>query len=95
MASLSIAWLFSQAIHYGWVAPLTYVFEAYNIAKFAVLGPFEPYIEAIARSILSWLPLNCQLQRHWSDILVLLSLYFSARASAYWKAGLSGRGLFR
>jgi diacylglycerol kinase len=95
MASLSIAWLFGEAINYGWVAPFTHIFKAYNIVKAAILGPLEPYIEEFVRSILTWLPQDWRLQRHWNDIFVLMSLYFSARAAAYRKAGLSGRAAFR
>ncbi|MEQ1726102.1 MAG: hypothetical protein ABL882_09280 [Sphingopyxis sp.] len=95
MAVLSLAWLIGEAINFGWTAPITHIFEAYNILKYAILGPLEPYIEGIAREIFYWLPDDWRMQRHWNDIFVLMSLYFSARARSYLRAGLKRRALFR
>lgn len=95
VAALSIVWLIGQALNYGWATPFSYIFKVYNVMKVAIFSPFEPYVEAFVKSVLPWLPKDWRLQRHWHDIFVLLSLYFSARAGAYRKAGLKYRAAFR
>jgi hypothetical protein len=95
VAALSIAWLLGEAMNHGWAAPFAYIFKVYNVLKMAIFSPFEPYIEAFVRSVLTWLPSEWRLQRHWHDIFVLLTLYFGARAGAYRKAGLKYRAAFR
>lgn len=95
VAALSIAWLLGEALNHGWAAPFAYIFKVYNVMKMAIFSPFEPYIESFVRSILTWLPNDWHLQRHWHDIFVLLTLYFGARAGAYLKAGMRYRATFR
>ena len=95
VAALSIAWLAGEALNHGWAAPFAYIFKVYDVMKIAIFSPFEPYIEAMVRSVLTWLPSDWHLQRHWHDIFVLMTLYFGARAGAYRKAGLKYRAIFR
>jgi hypothetical protein len=92
---VSVVMLTNDAYNIGWVSPLKRMLDYYVWAKSVSIDLLEPLITYGIRWILRWTDFDWRLQAHWSDVFVLLSLYFGARAKAYWSAGLVARAIFR
>jgi hypothetical protein len=92
---VSVVMLLNDAFNIGWVSPLRRILEYYLWAKSVSVDLLEPFIFDVLNWLLRWTDFNWQIRGHWSDVLILMSLYFSARAKAYWSAGLTGRAIFR
>lgn len=92
---LSLVLLVDHALTVSWIDALKKILDYYVAVKAFVFGPLEPLVREFIAVIGSALSIHLQLMPHWSDVFVLLLLYFGARARAYWDAGLHGRSAFR
>lgn len=93
--ALSLILLIDCAINVSWVEVLWRILDYYRAIKTFVFSPLEPLLIDVLRTIEGVVNLHLQLLPHWSDVFVLLFLYFGARARTYWDAGLRGRSVFR
>jgi len=59
------------------------------------MSPLLPAAEAIAQWIDSFFDIKFDLQKYWSDIFLLISLYLTSRAFSYWRSGLRAQAYFR
>lgn len=92
---LSLVLLVDHAIRVSWVEVLKRVLDYYVAVKAFVFSPLTPMLVSLVNYFSNLFGVNFELSPHWSDVFVLLLLYFGARARAYWDAGLRARSVFR
>ncbi len=68
---------------------------AYDALKAKLMIPFLPFAAALVDYISSILDFHLDLQDHWSDIFILLYLYFFVRGRTYWDYGRKNCAIFR
>lgn len=95
LGSLSLVLLINHAIKVSWVDSLQRVLDYYNNLKKAILWPLESLLHDFLGYISKFFQFQITLLPQWSDVFVLLFLYFGARVRAYWDAGFRKRALFR
>lgn len=93
--ALSFVLLLDNAIRVSWVDSIGRILEYYKATISFVCSPLEPLIAGIIYVTSRILQIHISLSAHWSDVFVLLLLYFGARARAYWDSGIKGRAGFR
>ncbi|MEL7226352.1 MAG: hypothetical protein AAGL17_16350 [Cyanobacteria bacterium J06576_12] len=92
---LSGCLLVSSAFDVGWDQSLEVVFNYYSELKEIALVPVMPIVLEIGASISKYLGIANNLADYWSDTLLILLLYFTARAKTYWSFGRRGYAVFR
>ena len=92
---LSGCLLVSNAFDIGWDQSLKVIFDYYAEFKELVLIPVMPAVAEIGFRISNYLGIPHILADYWSDALLILLLYFTARAKTYWSFGRRGYAVFR
>lgn len=95
MGILSVLLLWDKATDFGWISIIEDMLDFYQSLKTLLLFWLLPFAELLAEEISKLFSIDLDLQDHWSDIFVLLTLYFGARARSYWAAGMKRRAIFR
>lgn len=92
---VSLVRLVDAGNNIGWVAPLKAVLVTYVESKNFLVGWAEPSLTSLIMYMGSWLSLNVTLYDQWSDVFLLMILYFGARARSYWNSQRRNRAIFR
>lgn len=95
MGILSVLLLWDKATDTGWILIIEDILVFYQSLKNLVLSPLLPYAEFVVKEISNLFSIDLILGEHWSDILVLVTLYLGARALSYWRAGMKRQSIFR
>lgn len=91
----SVLSLIDTSAKVGWAPVVGKAIEFYQAQKLIILDPILPFAERLANIIVELFEWGFALQPSWSDVFVLLALYFGSRARSYWSAGLKRRAVFR
>jgi|AntRauTorcE11898_2_1112593.scaffolds.fasta_scaffold01390_2 hypothetical protein len=91
----SIISLIDTSMEAGWSPLIRKAIDFYEKQKLIILEPIVPFAEKFADKIAGLFEWNLDLQPTWSDVFVLMALYFGSRARSYWAAGLKRRATFR
>lgn len=94
---LSYVLLIQNGLNIGWSPTFKIILDTYVVLKDALLSTFQIAKFAIFLTNLAsrLFQLQITLMPHWSDIFILLSLYFGARAKSYWDTGAREHAIFR
>lgn len=96
-AALSYVLLCQNALHFGLRPTFQLIVDFYTQFKSVLLSKLQlerlaNYLAERIADLFNW---QFSLEAHWSDIFVLLFLYFSARARSYWVTGAREHALVR
>lgn len=93
--ALSLVLLCDHAIRISWIDSFYKVLNYYSAIKKFLFSPIEPILIRTLNELSQIVDFEIHLSAHWSDVFVLLFLYFGARARSYWDAEFKGRAIFR
>lgn len=94
-AALSLSLIVQHALSLGLSPVFQLILDYYSWFRSAVLSPVAPLANSLALWIAEKIGLDLALSDRWGDVFVLLSLYFTSRARAYWQSGSRSHATLR